>query len=1179
MSKTTNWTPEQANAIYARGGSILVSAAAGSGKTAVLVNRVMERIFDCENPIDADKLLVVTFSNAAAAEMKHRIAKEISKKIKTEKNNPHLMRQQILLSNAKISTIHSFCLDLIRENFDKLSISADFKVADNKELTLLELDVIKEVTEQYYQQDNTGAFFELVELFSSGRDDASFIQTILKLYQFIRSHPFYHKWLDDKLAFYKTQTDVAQSIWGEIIFSYTQGIVNYYQKSYLRCIEIILEDEALSTAYLKQFKNDLSHLDALKNALKEKDWDKCYHTIRAFDFLRLTSYKGDKESSKFTYIKQVRENLKEMIKEKLPLKQFCCTSEEFTQDLSYLVEKIALLFEVTKTFDAQLFAEKTQRKIVDFTDLEQLALSLLVEEKDGAYQPTAIASVLSHSFEEILIDEFQDTNQVQDLIFRAISKQETNLFMVGDVKQSIYRFRQAMPEIFIAKKESFHTFDGKNFPATIHLGKNFRSREGVTSTINFIFEMLLSKEMGEITYDEQEKLIASATFTPNEQAITTIDFIDVSNETQLKDAVIEANYVAQKINSLINEQYLVQGTDGLRPIAFGDIAILLRSPKKNAECYLKELLSAGIDATSTVKTSFLNRREVSCVISFLKAINNPLSDIDLVASMLSPLFCFTADEIAIIRLKNTKQSFYIALTTFCSDNPNDEKACAFLTVLQQLRYFSTGNSTERLIAQLYKSTDFLNLTHAMKNGAMRYKNLLLLGEYAQKFESGGRQGLNAFVRFVVKLQENKQDFESASPSTQLENTVKIMSIHSSKGLEFPVVFICDTSKKFNKQDIRSKTILHSQLGFACKRRNNALSKEFTTIPLEALKLETEKSMLSEELRILYVALTRAKERIFITGTIKNPEKKLALRSTELIASKIPPFFVRQADSYADWIMMSALHHLDGTDLRIPIASELDCIFDGSRMSIHLVKPNFMENHIEDWRPIYLSSTEESLKATIEHQVDFIYPHLAATKIPTKLGISSIVKGQTNLEFRFTKKPKFLMEKEMSGADRGNLLHKFMQFANYSNAKLDIVSEANRLLGAKFFTQKEYESLELQKLTAFFESDTAKLIFDSPIIKREMKFYTQAGRDIIGDYFPDIGEHTIVLQGIADCVLIDDKNAIIIDYKSDYVKSEEELLARYRPQLDFYRKILSSSLKLTVTKCIIYSFCLQKSIVL
>lgn len=1179
MNKNTNWTPEQANAIYARGGSILVSAAAGSGKTAVLVNRVMEHIFDAVNPIDADKLLVVTFSNAAATEMKHRIAKEIAKKIKTEKNNPRLVRQQILLSTAKISTIHSFCLELIRENFDKLSISADFRIADSKELKILELDVIKEVTEQYYKQDDTGSFFELVELFSSGRDDTTLIETILKLYEFIRSHPFYHKWLDDKLTFYKTQTNVSQSIWGDIIFSYTQGIVHYYQKNYLRCIEIILEDEKLSSAYLTHFKNDLMQLDSLKQALQENNWDTCYHIIHQFDFSKLGPYKGDKENAKVIYVQQVRQDLKDTMKKKLALKQFCSTSDEFTQDLDYLVEKIALLFEITKTFDTQLSAEKLQRKIVDFTDLEQLALTLLVEEKGGIYTPTNIANILSHSFEEILIDEFQDTNQVQDLIFRSISKQETNLFMVGDVKQSIYRFRQAMPEIFIAKKESFHPFDNKQFPATIHLGKNFRSRACVTSTINFIFDMILSKEMGEISYDEQEKLIPSATFVPNEQAITTIDLINISDENEIESAVIEANYVAQKINTLIDEQYLVQGEDGLRPIVFGDIAILLRSPKKNAPCYLKELVNAGIEATSSVKTSFLNRREVSCVISLLNAINNPLSDIDLVASMLSPLFCFTADEIAIIRLKNKNQSFYLALTAYCHDGLGTQKASEFLSTLQELRSFSTANSVQRLLSQLYKKTDFLNLTYAMKNGAMRYKNLLLLQEYAQKFEANGTKGLHAFMRFVHKLQENKKDFESASPSTQSENTVKIMSIHSSKGLEFPVVFICETAKKFNKKDIHSKTILHSELGFACKRRDYAFSKEFTTIPLEALKLAAEKSMLSEELRILYVALTRAKERIFITGIIKNPQKQLSSLSTELIASKIPPFFVRQANSYLDWIIMSALHHLDGVELRTPIASELDCIFDGSRMSINLVKPNFIENHTQDWNPTYLSSIEKPLQKIIQDNVDFIYPNQLATKIPTKLGISSIVKGELNLEFRFTKKPKFLTEKEMSGADRGNLLHKFMQFANYNNAKLNIVEEAKRLLDAKFFTHKEYECLDLKKLSAFFESDTATLISSSPTVKREMKFYTQAGSDIIGDYYPELLEHSIVVQGIADCVLIEHNNAIIIDYKSDYVKTEQELIDRYRPQLDLYRKILSSSLKLTVTKCIIYSFCLQKSIIL
>jgi len=1201
-----NWTPEQAAAIHARGGSLLVSAAAGSGKTAVLSQRVIERITDRKNPVDIDRMLIVTYTKAAAQQMREKISSKLQKLLEPVPNDADLeyddtlrpdtallKRQQILLAKAHISTIHSFCFDLIKQHVQLLPLSPDITIAEDSELGNLREEALKQCIEEYYAGEKGNDFTELADLISSGRDDRNLFETVYKLYDFIRSHPFYEDWLAEKLQMYNNTANVCQTVWGEIILSYTADSLLYCIEILEEAVILICDNEKMEAAYKNTFQTDLGNVKQIVELVSQKKhtashWDEIASLLTTAKALTPLGGRvmGEKDNPAKQRVDAIRKEVKKIL-EKLADRLFSATASEFEEDINTLRPQIELLFSLTLSFSARLDALKRERRLVDFSDLEHFTLALLYDEpQKGVHVKSALAQEVSQNFDEIMIDEYQDTNEAQNMIFSALALtdengSEKNLFLVGDVKQSIYRFRQAMPEIFMEKKRIYAPYNGEDFPSKINLGANFRSRIGITDAVNFVFSQLMSEKLGELDYNEDEALIPRADYPKTNEIATEIQIIDTTDDSS-DDAkiVLEARYVARRIAEMITDGYLIYDSEEklYRPARQSDFCVLLRSKKDKISTFVKELQANGIHAWAEVQGGYLASREISVMLSFLRVLDNPLLDVPLTAVMLSELFAFTPDEVAQVRLIDRNSALYICI---CKAAQQGDKKCAALA--EAIKKYSAAAVTlpiDHLILRIYRETDYLSLVSAMAMGENRKANLRLLAEYAASFSKAGHKGLCSFVRFIDKVTQRGDDFAPANTLGESADVVRVMTIHRSKGLEFPVVFLSDTAKGHNTVDYTmARTILHSTLGFACRRRDPVLMKEFTTIPMEALKLESERSSLSEELRVLYVAMTRAKEKLIITMT---QDKRLdgtlkALYGGITEEKQISSYLVRKCKSFADWILMCALRHPDGAPLRGKIAlDDSRVLWENSRLLVEFNQP-LSPNAEQECEQ--LSITAEPVPYLIDeirNRASYSYPYAAATQVPAKMGVSSIAHRESNQSFRFNRIPKFLSKKELTGAQRGSALHQFMQFADYASASADAAAEVERVTQLGFITQVQRECIDIKQVQKFFASPLYRRIAASQDVRRELRFLSQLQANEIGFDDADCSD-TVTVQGVADCIFIEDGACVIVDYKTDAVKDAQELEQRYSAQLTLYKKIIEESLHLSVKQCILYSFALNMEI--
>ena len=1166
-----NWTPEQKQAIENRTGTLLVSAAAGSGKTAVLVERVVSMLLDETHPVDADRLLVVTFSKAAAQEMRQRIEARLARAQAEDPQNRHIRRQRFLMERAHISTIHAFCLDLISQHPEELDLPSDISLADESRLALLRQEAAAQSIEAFYAADSSGAFSALVELLSGGRDDRRVEETIFQLYGFLRSHPFYDDWLAEKKEMYQPGCPVAQTVWGKTILAYGKDAVSYCLQLNQEITERMRGILPMEQAYGGPLEEDRRSLSQLLEELESGDWDSCCHMLQNFSFPRLGSLRGFSDEGRKAFVQAGRDRVKKIIKA-LAQRQFCATSEEFQEDLADLRPKVSMLFSLTQDFDRRFSQCKREQKLLDFSDLEHFSLQLLLEKTDHGYEPTALARQLSQEFEEVLVDEYQDTNGVQDMLFQSISRQGKNLFMVGDVKQSIYRFRQAMPELFLQKMDTYAPLAKGQSPAKIVLGKNFRSRSEVTGFVNFVFRQLMSRQMGEMDYSDEEELVAAAPYPPEEKA-PQLHLIDTSGSDQ-PAAQQEAEYVAGQIVQLVSGGAQVWENGAARPVGFGDICVLLRSPKDKSQVYRDAFLRVGIHSWADSKNGFLQSKEIRTVVALLQVLDNPYRDIPLLTVLLSDLFGFSVEQIARIRLADRRGPFYSALLQKAGE---EENIAAFLRQLDDLRRFAAGFPVPDLLTELYARTNYPAIVRAYPMGEAREANLHLLISYAAQFQKNGGRGLYAFVRFLDRLSEQKVEMESGMTANG-GDAVHIMSIHRSKGLEFPYVFLCDTAKAFNRQDQRQRIAMHPQMGFACVRRDAALLKEFTTVPLEALRLENERSSMSEELRILYVALTRAKEKLMITMA-GDPEKMLQ-KAAAAFDGPIQPFAVRSADSIGTWLLMCALRHPDGQTLRekaqLPLRWRADAQSPLQIVLAGAQAPAGAGEALPDGSR-RLAEPDPATLETLRENAAWRYPHEQATRIPQKLGVSAVAKRETASRYAFTKTPRFLTGETLSGAQRGDALHRFMQYADYARCAADPQEELERLTRMEFLTPAQAQVIPLQRVARFFSSPLYRRIASSGRIERELRFLWEIDGRQMG--FADAGEEKITVQGVADCVFWEDGQLVIVDYKTDVVASPEALAEKYQEQLRLYRLILQQSLQTPVKECILYSFHLGQQVLL
>ncbi len=1165
------WTQEQSDAIHARGGTLLVSAAAGSGKTAVLVERVIRRITDEEIPCDVDRLLIVTFTKAAAAEMRERIDTALTEKRRERPNDTRLLRQQMLLPRASICTIDSFCNDLVRENFFQLDIPPDFQILDTGELCLLQERAVDAVLEEMYAQ-NSSEFQRLVELMSGGRDDGALSSAITTLYTYVTAHPFPQVWLNQMAEMYQPGCPVEESLWGKTLLDYAQSALLSCKESLSTAVNAMTEDETLLNAYAAALSDGIRQLEKLYGFAASGEWDALVSALPVFAFEKFKPVRGYKDNPLKQAVTFRRDEVKKQITKLSEI--FSISRQEHREDMEALYPVVKTLCSCVNCYGEKLSELKKQRRALDFSDIEHLALKLLVKQTKDGYTRTAAAQELSLRYDEVLVDEYQDTNETQDLLFRSISQNENNLFFVGDVKQSIYRFRQAMPEIFLRRRDSLPVYKNGILPARIILGRNFRSRRGVTQAVNYIFSQLMSKDIGELDYDENEALVCGADYKEQPEPEYELHVIDSRDgEENLEKDALEARYIASRIRQMMDEGLTVRDGAGERKASYRDFCILLRSANAHAKNYVKELQNQEIPAWADLSGGFFGAQEVSVMLSYLRIIDNPMQDIAFLSVMMSPIYGFTPDDLAELRIRHRKIPLYLAVMRASRDG--EEKYNGLLEDLHYLRCMSSALPSDELIRRIYERTGYTCIVLAMKNPEQRQANLNLLLEYARAYEKNGYKGLSSFIRFIGNVERRDQDLSPASALSEGADVVRIMSIHRSKGLEFPVCILAGCGSQFNASSRMGNLLLHPRFGIGVKRQEEQSLRKFNTAAYEAVRLETERAELSEELRVLYVAATRARERLLAVMTVSNPEKRLAGLTAEISGKeKLRPFTVRRARGYSDWLLLCALRHPDGEILRetAGVGNEIVLPADFSMKVFYRCKAEVQHvqtQFIQDTAP------NQELRAEIEKRLTYTYPFTALRGILAKRGASELSHGDLEWEYFAGSRPAFLEKQGLTPAQKGTALHKFMQFASYQDARTQPQKELNRLVAGRWLSPEEGGAVDLERVEKFFSSALAERIFAGSGVYRELKFTIEYPAWAIEPSLTgSCAEETVLVQGIADCVFIEDGQAVILDYKTDRIRTLEELAGRYAPQLAIYRYAVEKCLDLPVKECILYSFYLN-----
>lgn len=1180
------WTENQRDAITARKGSVLVSAAAGSGKTAVLVQRVIETITDSKNPVPIDRMLIVTFTRAAREEMLTRVEKAITQLLRQQPDNAALREQKQRLYNAKINTIDGFCTEFVRQFFYKLDIQQDFRIADEKELTLIKNQAMDNALEYFYNE-NSKEFLALVDAVCTYRNDNRLRNNIFKLYNFLVTIPFMDSWMNSKLKYYNTdETPVEKSPHIRYILSYISSCLTYCLQLVSGGLDMLEADEILTKAnrdkLLDVLKEDSNAIKAILTETQKGNWDSArdlYTSLKWKTFPRFKDETGVKEHIKF-----IRDNYKAEVKSGCEL--LFESMEDIKEDTKNLFPLISAFFDCVKKFDEEFKSLKKEKNLLDFSDIENNMIKLLCCETEDGIAYTDTAKEISEMFDCIMVDEFQDINEVQNLIFKAISKDENNLFMVGDVKQSIYGFRQANPEIFISYKEKYNLYnrDKENYPAKIILDKNFRSRECVLNACNFVFDKLMSPEVGGITYNEEELLNCGASYIPNDKACTEVMLIDTSQASEDNDDTkvkIEAKAVASKINDILyKENYMVQDSDGLRPVQPGDIAILLRTSKgmgRKAAIYVEVLNQFGLMAVASEKQSIFDSTEIKILLNFLRIIDNPVQDIPLLSVLMSPIFGFTADDLAEIRANYPKVPLYTAVL---KSRSNSVKCDRFLETLSTLRTASVTTSVDKLIGIILEMTGFDSIVMAMNGDTA--KNIFLLQKYAREYSDNGYVTLSAFIKFIDNVIEKGMVLDgSVSTDGDILNAVRVMSIHASKGLEFPVCFICDTNTRFNNKDTTEDMVIDAKTGIGIRYKDDFI--KYDTIQRKAVALMLKNSLISEELRILYVAMTRAKERLIITSGHKAPDDYLCSIAGKLTEEKLPPYVVSNFRSFSDWIIACGLLHPSGEIWR----KKADCkigIFENGK----LIPWNFSIINSDSTETAVEKSTEKEVIEPEPADIEFLenlltkincqYNYEPLINLPQKVSASELSHKDNKIFAKVLEAPSFLSEKKATGTDIGTAFHTFMEFCDLNTARKDLNSEIQSLKIAGFLSENQCNLIDREKTNAFINSPLITRVLNSDEYYREFKFTVKIkSSEYNAEISSDFADKEIVMQGAVDLVFIENKKAVIIDYKTDKVKDINSLKEIYQKQLELYKSAIEQSLELPVNEVNIYSLHLNEQL--
>ena len=1154
-------TEPQKNAIDAHG-TVLVAAAAGSGKTAVLVKRVVDCMLNSENAVPADRILVATFTNSAASEMRTRIENELNERLEKDKNNHLIERQLLLMPSANICTIDAFCIELVREFFNQLDVSPDFKPVSADAGAIIGENVMNTLLSKEFES-NEVEFLKLLEDIGADFGTEKISQLVCNIHNYCSSLPYPAKWRETAVSLYEKKVDFKTAEWVDVIFDYISDVISSAKENIQNkwvMFKIYTEIEAVYGTHAAEL---FSYLDEIYTAANAKEWDVLRGCLQNPTLSKAPNF----SKKNYPDLVKIKENwcdfYKKTVKSVLALYKYM--PGDIAQE-TVLIKKAApvvrKLMSLVDKYESTLYDELLASNMLSFSDCERLSLKLLSDESD-------VGAEIRERFDYIMVDEYQDTNKLQDELFAQLSKGKNNLFMVGDIKQSIYKFRHANPEGFLKKKNTFKSEPSDNSPYKIVLDTNFRSREGICDFINFLFSNIMSEKAGEMDYLEEDSLKVGADFPQYDAPSVDMALIEY-DKADCERIEAEAKYIGKYILDTIAGDACIRDEndkDSLRKARFGDFTILMRSFASRAGVYAETLRAMGIPVSAS-SGSVLESNEAKICMALFKVIANPARDIPLFATMTSPLFGFSYDEISEIRASYSADTLYASV--ILSAKNGHDKSAAFLETISKYSAMSIGLSVNKFLLILLEETGLLNMATAMSDGARRRAGLLSLVHIASELDYNENAGLSEIIERIERA-DSAGVIKTPALSSERADSVNIMTIHASKGLQFPVCIIANCAGKLNETDLLQDLMISEKYGAGIKLVNKVEHKKYSTAVCEAIKISERRSMIAEELRLLYVALTRAEEKLLICISDENTEKLCKTAAEKLLtktndSAKIHPQSILEAHRYSDWLLMTAA-----------LSDSAPQLFGGDHERVNF---KFL-NIYKTCAPMQIDETlkEENecefspeIVEMLRERFSYVYPYKALNDIPAKIGVSQLVGQQSGEDYSFTALPSFLSSGGLTPAQRGSALHKFMEFAEYDAAEQDAQSEIARIVRDEYLSVDEGKAISVRAVESFFESELYKRIKNAALYKREVRFLDEISAGDVDENLPEeIKNEPVVIQGVADLIFEEDEKLIIVDYKTDHVKDINELVERYGKQLKMYAKSAEKSFEKPILECIIYSF--------
>ncbi|MDO5344356.1 MAG: helicase-exonuclease AddAB subunit AddA [Lachnospiraceae bacterium] len=1225
-----HWTKEQQQVIDLRDCNMLVSAAAGSGKTAVLVERIISRIMDERKPVDIDRLLVVTFTNAAAAEMRERVEAALEEKLEQLPDNTHLQRQLTLIHHAQITTIHSFCLEVIRNHFDRIRLDPGFRIGDEGELRLLRQDAMEKLLEEEYEKGEP-EFTQFSETFAPGKNDRELEDVISRVYDFSMGYPWPEVWRSQCGKAYDVENEeqLYQTEWMKNLVRRLGRLTEDMTGQLKRALKLIREPDG-PWMYEEALLQDLALLERLQGC---RDYSSYSGVLAGMGAWPALSRKKDGKVSeqKRSLVKEMRDQVKKSLKE-MKEEYFFEAPEQIISDMRENRDMVRELLRLTQRFQEAYEEAKAEKNLVDFNDLEHFALQILVKE-EGRTVPTETALEYADYYQEVMIDEYQDSNLVQEILLSGVSR-KNNRFMVGDVKQSIYRFRLARPELFMEKYRTYTPETGENRRIDLH--KNFRSRSQVLESVNLIFRQIMQEAVGGVEYDDAAALYPGAQFEPgSREAFLTPElllvekpeagktFSDESGQTLLPTEEEEeqdlrrreAIAAAERILEIVGKETVWDPKEKrYRPARWSDIVVLLRTVSGWTEIFGEVFSDRGIPSYTGSDTGYFSALEVKTVLTFLRVLDNPRQDIPLAAALRSPIGGLSDEELAKLRIGSPDTDFYTCCVTYLDREPQQrepglyDKLKRFWELCGRLRKLVPYTPMHLLLWKILDMTGYGDYAAAMPGGEKRRANLDMLVEKAVAYEATSYRGLFHFIRYIERLQKYQVDYGEASVTAEAEDAVRIMSIHKSKGLEFPIVLVCGLGKNFNRQDTRGSLVLHPELGLGCDYVDLSCRIRIPLLPKKIIAGQIREENLGEELRVLYVAMTRAKEKLILTGAVKSLENAGKKWSREISYTSL-----MSAACYLDWIMPALLRHEAAADFAqaYDLPQEGPLLRGEGGMKIRVVqeagqrqKHLFRQAFIRQEKEALLKRAEkpegeepdEEIRAYFERISGETYPFQRNLSIPGKMTVSELKKaarqGDPAQAVPLYEEPVIVPliprfrkpEEEEGGAARGTVYHRFLENLDFTGKfnRNFIVSQLESMVNCGKILKNEAQWISVRKIQAFLASDTAARMQAAAVrgeLYREQPFVLGVPANVIDREWD--GREQVLIQGIMDAWFYENGEIVLMDYKTDFVPEGQayRLADKYRIQLEFYRQALERLTGKRVKEKLIYSFCLGETVFL